>query len=540
MPPASVTDVQASVELQATREGVRDHSIRANWRIMAVTLYMGISLFEYGFDKGAIAGFQAMPGFLQVFGYQTPAGQWAIHTGPQQIISSFMILGAFVGSLITGPIGAHLCRRYSLMMGCLLMIVCVVIMIVTTSLGALYFSRFLIGVANGFLLNFSMVYLQECAPAHLRGVCFGVVTSWIAIGTTIGMVINNSTAEMLSRGAYQIPLYACFAPPVILLFTLPFLPESPRWLLHHHRPDEALRSLRFFRAGAYDELALNQEFEAMKEIAEREAETQKDWRLIFELFRHHNLRRTVICVGVGTANAGVGAMFILAFGTYFFQIAEVGDPFKWIITTNCVGLAGLFLTWFVVTRIGRRAIVLTGCIICTLCMLIMAAVYSVPGVSQTGSGIALVILVSIYVFGFNFGLEPYVYLIAGELPAQNLRAYTMGLSSAISFAFAWLCAFTTPYYINPTALNWGPKYGYIWFGSGVVVCIFIYFMLPEIRGRTLEEIDEMFRNKVPTKDFPNYVCVETEEAKRRGLRNVMGAEKPDVAQVEVVAVESHY
>ena len=62
------------MEQQATREGVRDTSIRANWRILAVTLYMGISLFEYGFDKGAIAGFQAMPEFLQVFVYQIPAG----------------------------------------------------------------------------------------------------------------------------------------------------------------------------------------------------------------------------------------------------------------------------------------------------------------------------------------------------------------------------------------------------------------------------------------------------------------------------------
>ncbi|EXJ72929.1 uncharacterized protein A1O5_04078 [Cladophialophora psammophila CBS 110553] len=534
MPPASVTNVRTSLEDGAVREGVRNTSLLANWRILAVTLYMGISLFEYGFDKGAIAGFQAMPGFLQIFGYQTASGAWHIHTGPQQIISSFMILGSFVGSILTGPIGAHLCRRYSLIVGCLLMIVCIVVQALTTSMGALYFIRFLTGVANGFLLNFSMVYLQESAPPHLRGVCFGVVTSWIVIGTTIGMVINNATADLMSRKAYQIPLYICFVPLVILIFTLPFLPESPRWLLHHHRPEEALRSLRFFRKGAYDELALNQEFEAMKEIADREAESQKDWRLIFELFRGHNLRRTIICVGVGTANAGVGAMFILAFGTYFIKMADVGDPFKMIIVTNCVGLTGLFATWFVVTRVGRRRIILAGCILCTICMLVMAAIYSSPAVSKSGAGAGLVVLVSIYVWAFNFGLEPYVYLVAGELPAQNLRAYTMGLAAATSFAFAWLCAFTTPYFINPTALNWGPKYGYIWFGSGIIVCIFVYFMLPEVRGRTLEEIDEMFRNKVPTKDFPNYVCVEGEEAKRRGLVKVMGAEKPDVTMVEVV------
>jgi MFS family permease len=61
-------------------------------------------------------------------------------------------------------------------------------MVVTTSFGALYFSRILVGIANGQLLTFTMVYLQETAPPHYRGLCFGLVTSWITIGTTIGMV----------------------------------------------------------------------------------------------------------------------------------------------------------------------------------------------------------------------------------------------------------------------------------------------------------------------------------------------------------------
>ncbi|EER29321.1 hypothetical protein D8B26_008044 [Coccidioides posadasii str. Silveira] len=519
-------------EQQAVGEGRRDTSLKANWRIFAITLYMGISLFEYGFDKGAIAGFQAMPGFLQVFGYQTESGKWDIHAGPQQMISSFMILGSVIGSISTGFIGAHICRRYSLMFGSLIVIVCIAIMAETTSMGALYFSRLLIGVGNGLLLNFTILYLQECTPPRFRGLCLSMVTCWIAIGTTIGMVINHRTNHIMSRKAYQIPLYVCYPAPIILILTLPFLPESPRWLLHHGKTEEALRSLRFFRKGAYDEVAVQQEFEEMKAIARREAEARKDWRLFFELFKGHNLRRTIIAVGVGTANAGVGAMFILAFGTYFFRVANVGDPFKWIIVTNCVGLAGLFTTWCIVTHIGRRRIIVAGCAICTIAMLLMAAVYTSPSVSKDGAGIALVIIVSIYVFGFNFGLEPYVYLVAGELPAQNLRGYTMGLSTATSFTFAWLSAFTTPYFINPGELNWGPKYGYIWFVSGLIVTAFVWYYLPEVRGRTLEEIDEMFRNNVPTRDFPKYVCVESQEAKERGLMNVFGEVKPDAEHVE--------
>jgi hypothetical protein len=155
----------------------------------------------------------------------------------------------------------------------------------------------------------------------------------------------------------------------------------------------------------------------------------------------------------------------------------------------------------------------------------MGIVYTVPSISNDSAGVALIVLVSVYVWAFNFGLEPYVYLVAGEMPAQNLRAYTMGLASGVSFAFAWACSFTTPYYINPTKLNWGPKYGYLWFGAGLIVTAFIYFMLPEARGRTLEEIDEMFRMKVPLRQWPSYVCVENLEARERGIQNVLGKER---------------
>lgn len=78
MAPTKMTDVPGEVENQIPEEGVRDISLKANWRILAMTLYMGTALFEYGFDKGAIAGFQSMPGFLMVFGYQSSSGEWAI------------------------------------------------------------------------------------------------------------------------------------------------------------------------------------------------------------------------------------------------------------------------------------------------------------------------------------------------------------------------------------------------------------------------------------------------------------------------------
>lgn len=91
-------------------------------------------------------------------------------------------------------------------------------------------------------------------------------------------------------------------------------------------------------------------------------------------------------------------------------------------------------------------------------------------------------------------IATYAWLSGGELPTQRLRSYTFGLAAAVGFFGAWLTTFTAPYFINPASLDWGPRYGYIWFPSCIVSAAWVYFFLPEVKGRTLEEIDEMVRD----------------------------------------------
>lgn len=91
----------------------------------------------------------------------------------------------------------------------------------------------------------------------------------------------------------------------------------------------------------------------------------------------------------------------------------------------------------------------------------------------------------------------YAWLAGGEIPSQRLRSYTFGLAAAVGFLAAWLTTFTAPYFINPDSLNWGPKYGYIWFPSAIIAAVWVYFFLPELKGRTLEEVDEMVRFGTP-------------------------------------------
>ena len=64
----------------------------------------------------------------------------------------------------------------------------------------------------------------------------------------------------------------------------------------------------------------------------------------------------------------------------------------------------------------------------------------------------------------------------------------------------------SPYFINPTALNWGAQYAYIWCGTNLLIVVYVYFVVPETNKRTLEEIEEMWNQNVPVRKWPQYQC----------------------------------
>lgn len=345
-------------------------------------------------------------------------------------------------------------------------------------------------------------------------------------------MITNATESLDSKLCYQIPLYVLYAMPVICIASIPFLPESPRWLLMHGKDEQALKALTWIRNGAFDRLTLQSEFEEMRLNALHDLERQSPW-LMLDLLRGTNLRRTLLSVGVGLVNPGIGAMFVLAFGTYFLEVVGVADPFKWIVLTQWIGVVGLFGAYYALGKLGRRTLLLIGASMCGLSMLFLGVIFSVPSIHGSHAvSIGVIFLFSWFQFWFNFGIAPTTYLVSGELPAQNLRAYTAGLSTGAGFVFAWLTTFSAPYFINPAELNWGGKYGFVWFGSTIVVVAFIYFMVPEVQGRSLEEIEEMFDRRLPAKDFPTYVSQNVLIAREEAKKDLYDAEKSAVMHEE--------
>jgi len=487
-------------------EIVRKDGVKAHWKALAACTLVSMCPFQYGVDFGIIGGLQAMPGFLAVFGNVDPSTPIGYNISPerQQLISSLMILGAFISSACAGPIAHYIGRKMAIWLACGLCVVSNVVMMTANAIGPLYAGRLLIGLANGMLMTFSQLYLQECAPAKFRGLVIGGFQTWTSLGTLVGTIVDNYTVPLGGRKSWVLPLGIVYIVPGILAIGLIFVPESPRWLLLKEHTEKAHRSLTWLRP--YPDLIDGEVAEIAAAIeAEKALATGTE---IVDIWRNPvDRRRTLLAVGAVSLQAASGAMYMISYGTYFFEMAHVGSPFENACILTGVGVFIIIVNSAIITRWGRRRIFLmVGMFLCGLCQLIVAIVYSAnPGAPSTSK--AVVGLSVMYILGYNGMVATYAWLCGGELPSQRLRSYTFGLAASIGFLGAWLASFTAPYFINPTALNWGPKYGYIWAPSCFISVVWVWFFLPEVKNRTFEEIDEMFEARLPARKFQGYECV---------------------------------
>ncbi|KAJ4394501.1 hypothetical protein N0V93_003719 [Gnomoniopsis smithogilvyi] len=487
--------------------GGTTYKMKDHWKCLAACTLVSMCPFQYGFDFGLISGLQAMVGFLSIFGYRDPQTLlgWNISTERQQLISSLMTLGAFISSSFAGPIAKVMGRRGSIWSAAVLCAIANIIMMATTNIGAIYVGRFVIGLANGMFMTFSQLYIQESIPARYRGLMISSFQVWTSVGSLVGTIVDNFTSKILTRESYLIPLGLVFVIPTFMSVGMLFIPESPRWLLEHGHKEKALKSLLWLRP--YGQHEAEEEAKDIQEALENEMKIKQSAGIKDMFTNPSDRRRTVLAICAISLQGASGAMYMIAYGTYFFEMANIGNSFENSCILTAVGVIAILINSAVVTHIGRRRIFLIlGMLLCGLTQLLSAIVYTIqPGTESTGR--AIVGLSVVYIMGYNGMVATYAWISGGELPSQRLRSYTFGLATSIGFFAAWLATFTAPYFINPQSLNWGPKYGYIWVAPCWLGAIWVFFFLPEVKDRTLEEIDEMFEARVPARKFRKYVCV---------------------------------
>ena len=257
----------------------------------------------------------------------------------------------------------------------------------------------------------------------------------------------------MSKASYQIPLGCLYIVPTILAIGLFFVPESPRWLLHKGRDDQARAALNKLRGTSVESQYIELEWAEMVRGVEEEKKLEKSIGFL-DMFRGPDLRRTLLCYGMIGCQTASGIWFLIGYQTYFLSLAGITKSFEFSVMNTVIGFIGVNVGMVCIRHVfGRRSILMIGATACGLCQLASAVAYTVNAGSTT-TGKVLVAFTAIFYFFYNGCVGAASYPVATELVSSRLRAWTVGTATSLGYILAWLVGFCSPYFINPEDLNW--------------------------------------------------------------------------------------
>jgi len=210
-----------------------------------------------------------------------------------------------------------------------------------------------------------------------------------------------------------------------------------------------------------------------------------------------NLRRTILGTSLQMMQQWTGVNFVFYFGTTFFQtLGTIKNPFLISLITTLVNVCSTPLSFYAIEKFGRRSLLIWGAAGMVVCQFIVAIIGVTDG-SNPAAVRAMIAFICIYIFFFATTWGPAAWVVIGEIFPLPIRARGVGLSTASNWLWNCIIAVITPYMVGTDKGNLGAKVFFIW-GSLCATCfVYAYFLVPETKGLTLEQIDRMFEESTP-------------------------------------------
>ncbi|KAE8378536.1 maltose permease [Aspergillus bertholletiae] len=466
-------------------------------RIIAWSIFWCMCALGWGFDTQVNGAMVSVPAFREYYGY-VYKGSPVI---PANWLSAFNVIssvGQFFGGFLCSYVADRIGRKKSLTMGVIIATGGIFGETFSSSRGAFIVSKLILGVGVGFYLTLGPITCSEISPVVLRGLSSAGVNLAIAVGQLASNAATKGFGDRNDVWAFRGPFLVQILFSIILFIGSIFSPESPYYLVRQGRMDEAKRSLKaLFGAGTDITSALTTIQNTVN--AEQEASAPS----YLSAFRGTDRIRTLISIGVFTCQHLAGIVFVLSFSTYFFQLAglSTSNAFDLGVGVTACGVAGNFCSWFLVNRVGRRPIFLGGMAGCTTVLLLIGILDVIPtGAAQW----AQASLTVVYAFVYFLTIGAVAFVLLGEVSSLQLRARTTALATATQAIWGIIMFFVVPYMVNPDSGNLKGKVGFIFGGMSLLTTLVSFFYIPELKGKTYEEIDLLFRSRVPPRKMGSH------------------------------------
>lgn len=460
----------------------------ATWPAVAIGLFVAFGGVLYGYDTGTISGILAMPYWIKQFAKH---GSDAISPGEDALIVSILSAGTFIGALCAAPVADKIGRRLGLMASAgIVFNLGVILQAASTAQPMFIAGRFFAGFGVGLISAMVPLYQSETAPKWIRGTIVGAYQLAITIGLFLAAIVNNATKDRNDSGSYRIPISIQFAWSLIIVIGLLVLPETPRFLVKQDKPDAAAQALAKIRRLPIDHPAVVEELGEI--MANHRYESSLSKATYIDCFRSDMIKRLLTGMGLQALQQLSGVNFIFYYGTQYFQNAGFSNPFIISVITNSVNVASTFPGLYLVEKLGRRNLLLFGGIGMAVCQFIVAITGTVASTANLDAQRASIAFVCIYIFFFAASWGPVAWVVTGELYPLKVRAKCLSMTTATNWLLNFAIAYATPYMVNAEYANLQSKVFFVW-GSFCFVCIlFVYCLIYETKGLSLEQVDELY------------------------------------------------
>ncbi|KAI1875937.1 uncharacterized protein JN550_001433 [Neoarthrinium moseri] len=473
------------------------------WRIYAVSAAAAWASAMFGYDSAFIGGTLSLASFKASFGLNANT----VTQLSSNIVGTFQA-GCFFGSLFAFPISEKLGRRINLITcGLVFMIGAAIQTASAGSLGMMYGGRALTGLGVGGSAMVVPIYIAESAPAPIRGRCIGVFEVALQLASLIGFWINYGiNANLPSTPAqWQIPFAVQLIPAGLLVLSMLWAIETPRWLVKKGKYEKALKNLAWVRNLPENHPYVQKELAEMRLQVETESSTgrgERSWKSQWSELWSKGIRgRVILAVAMKFMQnfAGVNALNYSS-PSIFKSIGFTGTS-TGLLATGVYGIIKtiftlVFIMWLV-DAWGRRPALLTGGSISFFCMFYLGSYsyvsHSFDGLASKDAG-AYVAIIAIYIYAasYSFSWNAMPWIFAAEIFPTNIRGLAMLVTVSAQWISQFIVIYAVPYMIDSI------KYGvFYFFGSCIFIStIIVYCFIPETKGFPLESIELIFNGSI--------------------------------------------
>jgi len=426
----------------------------------------------FGYDTGIISGALL---FIQK--------DFQLNAFLEGFIVSSLLLGAMVGAAVSGALSDRLGRRTIILVAAAIFAVGAIGAGLAPNVETLIVFRFLLGLGVGSASALVPSYISESAPTDVRGSLSSLFQLAITIGILVAYLVN---AAFASASDWRWPLGLAFVPALILLIGMYFLPETPRWLVSKGRDEEARRVLSRTRT----EEEVESELKDIRRAEEEEGELA-GYRELLEPWV-----RPMLVVGIGLAvfQQFVGINTVIYYAPTIIKSTGLANVAS-VLATVGIGVVNVLMTVvaiLVIDRVGRKPLLLVGLAGMTVSLGIIGAAFLFSGLSGIISWVTLAGLM-LYIASFAVSFGPVLWVMLPEIFPLNARGTGTGVSALSNWGANFIVAQS---FLPLIALIGKTTVFWILASICIVAALFIHFLVPETKGRSLEQIEADLRNRV--------------------------------------------